>query len=120
MLVARDGAVLRDVVEEIERKGGQAAYVVADVGNLDEVKAAVRQLVLPFGVVLILPRRRRREAVVVEIERGRVQVIGRAAEAPARDARAMGALSRHARKIAHMGRRLNDAILRHSLPGSGG
>jgi hypothetical protein len=80
----------------------------------------VRQLVLRLRAAPIRPHRRRREAVVIEIECGSVQVIGRGAVAPATDAGTMGALSRHARRIARMGRRLNDAILRHSPLRSGG
>jgi short-subunit dehydrogenase len=49
MLVARDEEVLREVVDEIERKGGMAAYAVADVGNLDEVQAAAAKAVSRFG-----------------------------------------------------------------------
>ena len=49
MLVARDEEVLSEVVDEIERKGGMAAYAVADVGNLDEVQAAAANAVSRFG-----------------------------------------------------------------------
>lgn len=49
MLVARGAEALRAIVEGIAAAGGDAAYAVADVGDLAEVQAAARAAVERFG-----------------------------------------------------------------------
>ena len=49
MLVARNAAVLKAVAEQIESDGGEAAYWVADVGELSQVQAAAEATVARFG-----------------------------------------------------------------------
>lgn len=49
MLVARNAEALEGAVEEIAAAGGRAAYVVADVGDLAQVKAAAAAAITRFG-----------------------------------------------------------------------
>lgn len=49
VLAARSGAVMAEVVREIEQAGGHAAYAVADVGRRDEVKAIAETAITAFG-----------------------------------------------------------------------
>ncbi len=49
MLVARNEPVLRETVEAIHADGGEAAYIVADVGDLAQVQAAAAAAVGTFG-----------------------------------------------------------------------
>lgn len=49
MLVARSGDALAGIVREIEAAGGTAAFAVADVGAIDQVRAAAAAAVLRFG-----------------------------------------------------------------------
>lgn len=53
-LAARNEEKLAAVAKEIESKGGQAATFRMDVGNEDEVKAAVKAAVERFGKIEIL------------------------------------------------------------------
>lgn len=47
--VARNETALREVVKEIEGKGGRAVYVVADVSRADELDRAAETAVTEFG-----------------------------------------------------------------------
>lgn len=49
MLVARNEASLREAVEAIAVAGGEAAYAVADVGDMDAVRAAADAAVMRWG-----------------------------------------------------------------------
>jgi len=49
VLVARNEAALAEAVREIEATGGEAAYAVADVGDIDQVRAAAKVAVERFG-----------------------------------------------------------------------
>jgi short-subunit dehydrogenase len=49
LLVARDEAILRETVDAIRETGGRAEYVVADVGNLDDVRRAAAAAIDHFG-----------------------------------------------------------------------
>lgn len=49
VLAARNESALRELVDEITREGGAASYVVADVGNEDDVRAIARAAVERFG-----------------------------------------------------------------------
>jgi short-subunit dehydrogenase len=49
MLVARNEPALAQIVAQIVEAGGTAAYAVADVGVIDEVRAAARLAVERFG-----------------------------------------------------------------------
>jgi short-subunit dehydrogenase len=49
MLVARNEAALRTIVQDITASGGHAAYAVADVGDMAQVEAAADQAVIAFG-----------------------------------------------------------------------
>src|SRR3978361_1133126 len=49
MLIARNEPALRTIVQEIKAKGGDAAYAVADVGDLFAVEAAADQAISTFG-----------------------------------------------------------------------
>ena len=49
LLVARGETVLRTIVEDIEARGGQAAYAVADVGELSQLEQAAQMAVARFG-----------------------------------------------------------------------
>src|SRR5262249_28202881 len=53
-LAARNQEKLAQVAQEIESKGGQAAIFPMDVGNEEEVKAAVKSGVERFGKIDIL------------------------------------------------------------------
>jgi len=53
-LMARNEEKLAAVAKEIEAKGGQAAAFRMDVGNEDEVKAAVKSALERFGKIEIL------------------------------------------------------------------
>lgn len=47
--LARNEDALRDLVDEIRGKGGEAMYVVTDVGHEDEVKRAAEAVIAEFG-----------------------------------------------------------------------
>ncbi|MEI2418381.1 SDR family oxidoreductase [Orrella sp. JC864] len=49
VLVARNEQVLRELCEQVQRLGGQAAYVVADVGREDQVEQVVAVAKERFG-----------------------------------------------------------------------
>jgi len=49
VLAARNEEALRQLADEINRSGGQAAYVVADVGNEDDVRGIARAALERFG-----------------------------------------------------------------------
>ncbi len=49
MLAARDENALRELSEEIQRQGGEAAYAVADVGKEEEVHNIARIAIERFG-----------------------------------------------------------------------
>src|SRR4051812_1187887 len=49
VLAARNEEALRQLTEEINRGGGQAAYVVADVGSEDDIHSIARTAVERFG-----------------------------------------------------------------------
>jgi len=49
VLAARNEEALRQLTDEINQSGGQAAYVVADVGNEDDVRAIARAAIERFG-----------------------------------------------------------------------
>jgi len=49
VLAARNEEALRQLVDEINRSGGQAAYVVADVGNEEDVRGIARTALERFG-----------------------------------------------------------------------
>ncbi len=49
MLVARNERVLSEAVDGIVAAGGVAAYAVADVGSLEQVRAAADAAILQFG-----------------------------------------------------------------------
>lgn len=49
MLVARNEASLRGAVETIAAAGGEAAYAVADVGDMDAVRSAAATAIARFG-----------------------------------------------------------------------
>lgn len=49
ILIARNESALRDAVNEIAQKGGQATFAVADVGDLDAFRAAAEQGLAHFG-----------------------------------------------------------------------
>ncbi len=49
VLVARNERALKTLVEEIEADGGQAAYAVADVGELSQLEEAAEVAVQRFG-----------------------------------------------------------------------
>jgi short-subunit dehydrogenase len=49
ILVARNGAALREAVAEIEQEGGEAIHAVADVAEVDQLKAAAEEGVARFG-----------------------------------------------------------------------
>ncbi len=49
VLVSRNEAVLREIVEAIIKDGGEAAYAVADVGDLAQVVAAAALAIEHFG-----------------------------------------------------------------------
>lgn len=53
-LAARNEEKLAEVAKEIEAKGGQAASFRMDVGNEDEVKAAIKAAIAHFGKIEIL------------------------------------------------------------------
>lgn len=53
-LAARNEEKLAEVAKEIEAKGGQAAAFRMDVGNEDEVKAAIKAAIAHFGKIEIL------------------------------------------------------------------
>src|SRR5215469_6197142 len=53
-LAARKEEKLAQVAKEIESKGGKAAAFRTDVGNEDEVKAAVKMAIERFGKIDIL------------------------------------------------------------------
>lgn len=53
-LAARNEERLAQVAKEIESKGGKAAAFRVDVGNEDEVKAAVKMAIARFGKIDIL------------------------------------------------------------------
>ncbi len=49
VLAARNSVALRRLTEEIEGDGGSATYVVADVGNADDVERIARTAVATYG-----------------------------------------------------------------------
>lgn len=49
VLAARNGDALRQLVDEIRSKGGQAIYVVADVGQEDDVNRIAEAAIAEFG-----------------------------------------------------------------------
>src|SRR5437868_737988 len=49
VLAARNEEALRQLTDEINRGGGQAAFVTADVGNEDDVRRIARTAVERFG-----------------------------------------------------------------------
>src|SRR5437588_7776655 len=49
VLAARNEEALRQLTDEIRRGGGEAAYVVADVGKEDDVRRIARKAVEQFG-----------------------------------------------------------------------
>ncbi len=49
VLAARSETALRHLAEEIERRGGRAAYVVADVGREEQVGLIAQQAIARFG-----------------------------------------------------------------------
>ena len=49
ILVARNGAALREAVVEIEQAGGEAIHAVADVAEVDQLKAAAEEGIARFG-----------------------------------------------------------------------
>ncbi len=49
MLVARDEAALRQIVQEIRGEGGTADFVVADVGNKEDVDRIAQRTIERFG-----------------------------------------------------------------------
>src|ERR1700679_2151796 len=49
ILVARNGAALREAVTEIEEDGGEAIHAVADVAEVDQLKAAAEEGIARFG-----------------------------------------------------------------------
>ena len=49
LLVARSGAALAEAVVAIEADGGEAAYAVADVADIDAVRAAAKTAIERFG-----------------------------------------------------------------------
>jgi short-subunit dehydrogenase len=49
VLAARNEKALREVTEEIKTQGGQAIYVVGDVGQFDEVKNIADEAIRHFG-----------------------------------------------------------------------
>lgn len=49
VLVARNGAALADIAAGIVAAGGEAAYAIADVGKLDEVRATAAAALARFG-----------------------------------------------------------------------
>lgn len=46
---ARNEDALRQLTEEIRQQGGQATYVVADVGNEDDVNRIAEEAINTFG-----------------------------------------------------------------------
>src|SRR5439155_12240450 len=46
---ARNEQSLRDVVDEIRQTGGTAAYAIADVGDIDQLRAAAAEAIRRFG-----------------------------------------------------------------------
>lgn len=49
VLAARNEDALRQVVDEIRSKGGQAIYVVADVGREEDVNRIAERAIAEFG-----------------------------------------------------------------------
>lgn len=49
MLIARNGEALAKIVDEIRAKGGSAHYVIADVGDRDQLRSAADLAVARFG-----------------------------------------------------------------------
>jgi short-subunit dehydrogenase len=49
LLIARNEQSLREVADEIRQAGGTAAYVVADVGDIDQLRAAAAEATHRFG-----------------------------------------------------------------------
>src|SRR5919199_1122652 len=49
VLAARNSEALQRVCEEIEADGGSATYVVADVGNEDDVARIARSAISTYG-----------------------------------------------------------------------
>ncbi len=54
MLAARNGDKLKDIVEDIKKKGGEAAYCIADVKNENDCKGMILSTVVRYGGVDIL------------------------------------------------------------------
>lgn len=53
-ITGRNEKVLKDTVEEIKAHGVQAIYAVFDVGNYEEVKKSIKEIVETLGTVDIL------------------------------------------------------------------
>lgn len=53
-ITGRNEKVLKDTVEEIKAQGVQAIYAVFDVGNYEEVKKSIKEIVETLGTVDIL------------------------------------------------------------------
>lgn len=49
MLVSRNAAALGEIVSDIEAQGGGAAFATADVGDIEQVRAAARSAIERFG-----------------------------------------------------------------------
>ncbi|RBP27649.1 3-oxoacyl-[acyl-carrier protein] reductase [Oceanihabitans sediminis] len=53
-ITGRNEAILKETVSEIKALGADATYAVFDVGNYDEVKVGIKNLIDSFGTVDIL------------------------------------------------------------------
>jgi short-subunit dehydrogenase len=49
LLIARNEQSLREVADEIRQAGGTASYAVADVGDIDQLRAAAAETIRLFG-----------------------------------------------------------------------
>ena len=49
LLIARNGAALREIVDDIVATGGSADYAIADVGDHDQLNAAADRAIARFG-----------------------------------------------------------------------